>query len=602
MINQKETKRLRCSIRKAILMGLPLLMLSLFCSCSAKSNPVIEQPFTETVELEKEPVPDINSVTLKDDKTVYAGDDDGSIVTMYLTVRRGNSADNTDHSWAEVNQYSVYDYVSMGVERYGVEAILQVGDENGPLAGELGYKALVPNAIVNVRGASTSKMPQKSYKISLMENAGTWKEQKTIALNKHVFDITRFRNKLSYDYIEQIPDMIGLRTQFVHLYVKDETNGASKTKFVDYGLFTQVEQPNTRYLKNHGLDSGGQLYKATFFEFLRYKGKLELITDSSYNEAEFNSILEVKGDEDHTKLLQMLEELNDYSKSIEDVFERYFDRENYLSWLAFNILSGNIDTQSRNFYLYSPTNSNTWYFLPWDCDESWSRYEDAVINGEEPGFEAGLSNYWSSTLHNRVLALPKYRALLDEKIQSLRKIMTPEKTKAMIDTYRPIVDKYIFSMPDNMYLRATKNEWDKVYNEIPYEVERNYALYLESLEKPMPFYLGVPEPVDGKKLKYLWNAAYDLDAEDITYKFELSRTYRFDHNIFEASDLKLPTITLDELPAGQYFYRVTATNESGYSQKAIDYYVDTHSDKHHGVVCFYVLENGDVIRGGSEME
>ena len=50
---------------------------------------------------------------------------------------------------------------------------------------------------------------------------------------------------------------------------------------------------------------------------------------------------------------------------------------------------------------------------------------------------------------------------------------------------------------------------------------------------------------------------------------------------------------LDTLPAGQYFIRVTAQNESGYSQTAFDYYV-TDIGKHYGVKCFYVLEDGTV--------
>lgn len=87
-----------------------------------------------------------------------------------LTVRRGNAADNTDYSWEEVNRYSVSDYMEMGVERYGVEAILQIGDDNGPIPGELGYNEMIPNAIVNIRGATSSNHVQKSYKISLMES------------------------------------------------------------------------------------------------------------------------------------------------------------------------------------------------------------------------------------------------------------------------------------------------------------------------------------------------------------------------------------------------------------------------------------------------
>ena len=37
--------------------------------------------------------------------------------------------------------------------------------------------------------------------------------------------------------------MMGLRTQFVHLYVKDLTDSDTGA-FVDYGLYTQVEQLN----------------------------------------------------------------------------------------------------------------------------------------------------------------------------------------------------------------------------------------------------------------------------------------------------------------------------------------------------------------------
>lgn len=48
---------------------------------------------------------------------------------QYLTVRRGNTVENTNHSWSEVNQYSAYDYEKMGVKRYQVEGLLQVGNE-----------------------------------------------------------------------------------------------------------------------------------------------------------------------------------------------------------------------------------------------------------------------------------------------------------------------------------------------------------------------------------------------------------------------------------------------------------------------------------------
>lgn len=61
---------------------------------------------------------------------------------------------------------------------------------------------------------------------------------------------------------------MSLRTQFVHLYVRDLTEGNS-AEFQDYGLYTQVEQLNKTGMENHGMDSKGQLYKINSFEFFR---------------------------------------------------------------------------------------------------------------------------------------------------------------------------------------------------------------------------------------------------------------------------------------------------------------------------------------------
>ena len=71
----------------------------------------------------------------------------------------------------------------------------------------------------------------------------------------------------------------------------------------------------------------------------------------------------------------MLEALNDDSQKIDDVLDTYFDTENLVYWMAFQILTGNCDTQNRNCYLYSPLNSNTGTSLigtTMACCASWS--------------------------------------------------------------------------------------------------------------------------------------------------------------------------------------------------------------------------------------
>ena len=547
---------------------------------------------SENTGVEKEEKKEINEVHLRDKDTLYESDDDTSVVTMYLTVSRGNSSENTDHSWSEINSYSVYDYEEMGVERYQVAGLLQVGDENGPEAGEVGYGEKVPNATVQIRGQTSSRYAQKNYKIELKKNKGTWRGQRTINLNKHMGEGMRFRNKLAYDLLKGIPELLSLRTQFVHLYVKDETTGENGV-FSDYGLYTQVEQLNKTGMKAHGLDFNGQLYKVNSFEFYRYEDVIKREDETGYDQKAFEKLLEIKGSSDHRKLIRMLDAVNDYSLPVSTVLEQYFDRENLAYWMAFQILTGNVDTQNRNTYLYSPLNSDTWYFICWDNDGAFMRSECARRQFSDQGsWESGVSNYWGNILFQRCLQSETFREELNEAILDLRTYLSEGRLRTMIARYQAVVKPYAYSMPDQMNEPLTEEEYDEIASEIPGEVESNYQLYLESLEKPMPFYIGVPV-ITGQKLKVNWDISYDFDAEDITYTVEVARDYLFRDVIYRSERQLLPEAELDLPEAGQYFVRVQAENSSGYTQDAFDYYV-TDSGKNYGMKCFYITQDGQV--------
>ena len=523
---------------------------------------------------------------------MYENDDDTSVVTMYLTVSKGNSSENTYHTWKEINSYSVYDYEDMGVERYQVAGLLQVGDENGPTQGEVGYGESVPNATVQIRGQTSSQNAQKNYKIELKKNKGTWRGQRTINLNKHMTEGMRFRNKLAYDLIRGIPQMVGLRTQFVHLYVKDNTE-ESGGKFEDYGIYTQVEQLNKTALKSHGLDSNGQLYKINSFEFYRYEDIIKKEDDAGYDKTAFEKMLEIKGDSDHTKLIDMLTDLNDISQPIADILDQYFDRENLTYWMAYQILTGNIDTQNRNTYLYSLQNSDTWYLIAWDNDGSFMRTEYNIKNRSDQGsWECGVSNYWGNVLFQRCLQSEDFREELDAAIQDLRSYLSVERISGMIEKYRTVTQKYLYQMPDQMNAPLTEAQYDTVAAAIPSEVEQNYELYKESLEKPMPFYIGVPV-IEGNTLKLNWDASYDFDAETITYTVELAKDYQFNEIVFRQDNIQIPEAETTVPADGQYFVRIRATNESGKTQDAFDYYV-TDDGKNYGMKCFYITGGQNV--------
>lgn len=586
-------------IKKINLISAVLVSLSLCGGCtlekagnSSQDQTVQEDNETEQVKAEKAEKEEINEIHLRDKDSLYENDDDTSVVTMYLTVSKGNASENTYHTWKEINSYSVYDYEDMGVERYQVAGLLQVGDENGPTQGEVGYGESVPNATVQIRGQTSSQNAQKNYKIELKKNKGTWRGQRTINLNKHMTEGMRFRNKLAYDLIRGIPQMVGLRTQFVHLYVKDNTE-ESGVKFEDYGIYTQVEQLNKTALKSHGLDSNGQLYKINSFEFYRYEDIIKKEDDAGYDKTAFEKMLEIKGDSDHTKLIDMLTDLNDYSIGIEDVLKEHFDEENIVYWMAFQILMGNVDTQNRNVYLYSPLNSDIWYFIAWDNDGCLMRPEYELRNfSDQNSWEKGISNYWGNILFQRCLKSRSFREKLNDAILDLREYLNKDMLTSKIESYKNVLKPYLYLMPDAEYEPLTSEQYDQIAASLPDEIEKNYQLYLESLETPMPFYIGVPT-IDGDKLKFNWDVSYDLDAEDITYSVEVARDYLFQDVIYQNTTLTVPEAEMDLPNAGQYFVRVRATNTSGKTQDAFDYYV-TDEGKHYGMKCFYITEDNTV--------
>ncbi|MDF2680017.1 MAG: spore coat protein [Brevibacillus sp.] len=552
------------------------------CSQQSQGNNEAARPSASQVEQTQEP-----GEGLHENKQVYGQDEDGSIVHLYVTVVNEENTELKTTTFSEINRS--LNGIDVNGEDLKARIIFQEGTAEGPQSGYFGYGESRTNGTIEVRGESSRSSQQKSFKIRLLDTAGYWREQRNINLNKHRPDITRVRQKLSFDYFEQMPNMTSLRTQFVHLMVKDLTSNDPDPKFVDYGLFTQIEQPNKTMLQAHGLDRNGNLYKAINFEFHRDEAKIKLANDPTYDKKAFESVMEIKGSENHEKLISMLDDLKNHSLPIKDVLDKHFDRENYFTWLAANILMGNADTAAHNFYLYSPSDSDKWYFLPWDYDLSWGFFEQEakrsplITLGK---WEFGISNYWVSDLHSRVFKDPENVKALNEKIEELHTFITTEKTNALLKSYFANVSHYVKRQPDLYNLPQEVDKFDYEYSIIPGEPARNKVRYYEGQEFPMPFYMDDPKEEKGK-LVFTWDHSYDLQGDDLTYDFAISHDPAFTKIYTQAKGLAGTNYAVDKMAKGRYFWRVIVRDSKGHEQTSFDR-VELDNTRYHGVKEFVV--------------
>jgi hypothetical protein len=429
------------------------------------------------------------------------------------------------------------------------------------------------NATMALRGHSTRLTFQKSYTIKLDDENTLWRGQKVVDLNKHPYDLTRVRNKLSFDLLKTIPDMTSLRNQFVNLFV----NGK------DMGLFEQTEHLNKRSLTAHGLDPEGHVYKAENFEFLPLqpqqladKNKLALVLEQK------------AGPADHSKLQAVLYLINDNSVSIDTIVARHFDRDNYLTWLAVNILFDNVDTINQNFMLYSPRGSARWYFLPWDYDGAWGfvGQPDQVALRTRPRFHHGLARYWSIPLHRRFLREPANVAALTARMDRIvEQLATAQAIDGKLQAYHPIVRRFVSMSPDVWQLptASLNNGQDALLARFEAEYAKLSTLpgrmledYKISLDWPLPVFMGAISP--GPATTIGWDPSFDLQGDALVYDLDVSKTAAFAAAdiVVERHGLAVTSASIGQLPAGAYFARVTireAANASHW-QSGFGYYWD----------------------------
>lgn len=453
------------------------------------------------------------------------------------------------------------------------------------------------NARMRMRGSSTRYADQKSYRVKLRSTAPCststvpcWREDEiTLQFNKHPYDLARVRNKLAFDLMRDIPYLNSLRTQFAHITYND---GSADS---DMGLFTHVEKMGPEYLANRGYPAASNIYKANEFYF---DPDARLDTDPSVTGSRFEEVLEVENDGgDHSALRAMISAVNDEDIPFATTFDTYFNRNNYLAWLATNILLGNHDTLTQNFALYQPAGGQRFYFLPWD-------YDGAIGFEDQPDVKAagtfyddwqlGLSNWWGSPLHRRFIQQPGHVALIKAAVSEIKdRHLLAASIQARLDSYRDLVSALITAAPDVLHLPTEPGnsttpaaQWATEYQRIAGAVNTNHSRFLTLLESPMPFWQAAR--VSAGSLVLNWDTATDLQGNTVTYTVEASSDPAFGSLLFPVRHVTTTSTSFSPSPAaGTYYMRVTADDGAGHRTRAFDR-TDIGNDRYFGVLQFAI--------------
>jgi spore coat protein H len=333
------------------------------------------------------------------------------------------------------------------------------------------------------------------------------------------------------------------------------------------------------------------LYKAVDFDFARHEDVIVQPTDARYSAEAFEALLDPKGSKDYSGLIAMLDAVNDLSIPIQDTVDRYFDEESLYSWLAINLLLDNRDTDTENYYLYRPLGSERFYIIPWDYDSALrDDYEVLRDANYSAGWEKGIFLYTKSVLFRRIMEseycsneLSEYITALHDSVFSARNVY--RRARKLADT---VLD-YLYELPDKSYARVTEANYKRLLELIQDQVDRNFYTYYDTLMTPWPFHILDPEEDEDGRVTLRWEATQAMNQQ-VTYSLELDTGWDFSDPVLKAVDYEGTSYSAGELAPGQYFLRITAKSEQGYTQEAYEVYNTEKKTTVHGVLCFYIQE------------
>ena len=265
---------------------------------------------------------------------------------------------------------------------------------------------------IRLRGDTARLMPKKCWKV-FFPGSDLFQYQEELNLNADYVDQTLLRSYIGYNLFDRV-GVPSPRAGYAQLYINDEY----------YGLFSQVEQIDKRFLHRQGIEMHGNLYKP-------YYGNLGLTEGAWYEHYYPKKTNRQSG---HQDIIAFIELINyTPAEQFPETIAEVLDVNGWLDWYAVNILIGNYEMTNKNHYLYHDFSAGRWMILPWDVD---------IALGHNEGSPYGLFDRdisWDNPIDTGADPMSKYNHLIDRMMDApeFRFYHCRRLTELMADEFSP---------------------------------------------------------------------------------------------------------------------------------------------------------------------
>lgn len=281
----------------------------------------------------------------------------------------------------------------------------------------------LPSVGVKMKGNSSfnNSSKKKSFKIDLNEFVAgqDYDGIKKFNLNNGFKDPTLMREKICLDFLNQ-HGIRAPRCTYARVYINN----------VYWGLYTIVEEVNSKFLKQQFPDNDGSLFKGDPTGDMKWYGS----SASSYY-----SHYELQSDDttyDWNNLVHLINLVNNTSAAdYYDSLETVLDTWEFLYYMAATNMFVNLDSyigSGHNYFIYADSTYNKFHWIAWDVNEAFGNFSMmmSVTQLENLAYDY-VNQPANRPLATKMLADANYHAMYIDAFCNLM----PDFSNAVLDPY-----------------------------------------------------------------------------------------------------------------------------------------------------------------------